>query len=83
MQKPKIEIEKTIAERSAKLERLKPLISLKTYDALLEKLSVEQTISRGANKNAEIVAEKRGRLQVLPKTLFTQRSLPRKAIRID
>jgi hypothetical protein len=72
-----------INRRSEQLERIKPLISLKTYDMLLKKLSDEASNSNQAYDTAAQVAEHRDRMQALPKTLFTQRSLPRKAIRID
>ncbi len=76
-------IETILAERLAKLENLKPLISLKSYGALSQKLAAERTTAVNETVRVEQATERRERAQILPKTLFSQRHLPRKTIRID
>jgi hypothetical protein len=76
-------LQQVIEHRKTQLERIKPLISLKTYDALQKKLADEARGASRAHDTAVHVAKYRDREQALPKTLFTQKQLPRKAIRID
>lgn len=80
---PTSSLQLIIDRRAQQLERIKTSISLKTYDMLHKKLARERDAVMHANDRATQATERRERAQILPKTLFTQRSLPRKPIRID
>lgn len=76
-------IENLIKERFGKLEKVRPFISLKMYDATKEKLEREALIAHGSMETRAKENEKREKPQILPKPFFEQRTLSKKPIRID
>lgn len=75
--------EQLIADRTAKLKRIEPFLSLKTVGALAEKLQQEQSKVRGQATLQKQENIQREKPQLLSKSFFELRSLPPKTIRID
>jgi|GEM_PF-3806488 len=76
-------IEQLIARRQDKLEQIKSYIPLKTYNALREKLALEQQQIAQKIDSKERQIKQNSRAQTLSKVFFEQRPLKTKTIRIN
>lgn len=74
-----------IKQRREKLEKIKPLVPLKTYNLLEEKIENEERAfsSHLRQKETEDFKTEAEKSQALPKAFFEQKFLNTKTIRID
>ena len=70
-----------LANRFAKLEKIKFEIPLKTYDLILEKLQNEKQLLEDKVQNADATAQRDNAPQSLPKSYFEKRPLKKKLIK--
>jgi hypothetical protein len=73
----------TPQDRAQQLESVRDFISLKTYNAIAEKLAAE-AVRLAADSTARTAkAAHDSAPQVLPRDVFEERHMPRRVIRID